>query len=159
MSSCPFDVGIWRCSSAIGTLRPNPVELETEISGMVGSVTLVLTGPRIYRNSVRSLPDRGGPKWRWCISLRDTSVSRNMTGQNCDVLRYNVGASAAFLLAMAKVLRSVISEVRSGSNAKRFKSVATEISKIFCRDFAWGSLPDGTFCRQERNMLHYITTL
>src|SRR5277367_2367992 len=62
MSSCPFDVGIWRCSSAIGTLRPNPVELETEISGMVGSVTLVLTGPRIYRNSVRSLPHRGGPK-------------------------------------------------------------------------------------------------
>ena len=44
-----------------------------------------------------------------------------MTGQNCDVLRYNVGASAAFLLAMAKILRSVI---RSGSNAKRFKSVA-----------------------------------
>jgi hypothetical protein len=55
-----------------------------------------------------------------------------MTGQNCDVLRYNVGASAAFLLAMAKVLRSVISEVRSGSNAKRFESVATEISNIFC---------------------------
>src|ERR1700751_1419342 len=82
-----------------------------------------------------------------------------MTGQNCDVLRYNVGASAAFLLAMAKVLRFVISEVRSGSNAKRFKSVATEISNIFCRDFAWGTLPDGTFCGQERNMLYYITAL
>jgi hypothetical protein len=37
-------------------------------------------------------------------------------------------------------------EVRSGSNAKRFKSVATEISNIFCRDFLC-SLPDGTFLR------------
>ena len=95
---------------------------------------------------------------RWCISLRDTSVSRTMTGQNCGVLRYNVGASAAFLLAMAKVLRSVISEVRSGSNAKRFKSVDGDFAHLLSR-FAWGSLPDGTFCGQERNMLHYITTL
>ena len=48
------------------------------------------------------------------------------------------GASAAFLLAMAKVLRSVISEVRSGSNAKRFKSVATEISNIFFVEICLG---------------------
>lgn len=34
-----------------------------------------------------------------------------MTGHNCDVIRYNAGASAAFLLAMAKGLRSVISTV------------------------------------------------
>jgi hypothetical protein len=58
-----------------------------------------------------------------------------------------------------RVLRSVISGVRSGSNAKRFKSVATEISNIFCRDLPGGLCQMGTFCGQERTMLHYITTL